>query len=175
MNPKKVSENHQMKQFALIGCTCLHLIRKCTESLFTVVIMNVEVETNVRTNILSQLVDWYPFEPKKGIRKPSNEAVCPYWVHICLHLIDKCTESLFKIVIMNIEVETNVKTKISSHLVDWYPFEPKKGIRKPSNVAVCQYQGYVCLHLIGRCIESLFKVMIINVEVEMNVKTKILS
>ena len=39
----------------------------------------------------------------------------------------KCTESLSKVVIMNVEVETNVKTKILSQLVDWYPFEPKKG------------------------------------------------
>ena len=130
---------------------------------------------NVKTKILSQLVDWYPFEPKKGIQKPSKAAVCPYRGHICLHLIGKCTESLFKVVIMNVEVETNVKTEILSQLVDWYPFEPKKGNRKASNVAFCQYQGYVCLHLIGKCTESLFKVMIINVEVEMNVKTKILS
>ena len=119
------------------------------------------------------MVDWYPFEPKNDNRKPSNVAFCQYQEHACLHLIDKCTESLFKVVIMNVEVEMNVKTKISSYLVDWYPFEPKKGIRKPSNVAVCQYQGYVCLHLIGRCTESLFKVVIINVEVETNVKTKI--
>ena len=87
----------------------------------------------------------------------------------------KCTESLSKVVIMNVEVETNVKTKILSQLVDWYPFEPKKGNRKPSNVVVCPYRGHICLHILGKCTESLFKVMIINVEVEMNVKTKILS
>ena len=64
--------------------------------------------------ILSQLVDWYPFEPKKGIRKPSNAAVCPYRGHICLHLIGKCTKNLYKVVIMNVEVETNVKGEILS-------------------------------------------------------------
>ena len=90
---------------------------KCTESLSKVVIMNVEVETNVKTKILSQLVDWYPFEPKKGNRKPSNVVVCPYWGHICLHLIGKCTESLFKVAIMNVEVKTNVKTELVGGLV----------------------------------------------------------
>ena len=77
--------------------------------------------------------------------------------------------------IMNVEVETNAKTKILSQLVESYLFEPKKGNPKPSNVVVCPYRGHICLHILGKCTESLFKVMIINVEVEMNVKTKILS
>ena len=59
--------------------------------------------------------------------------------------------------------------------MDWYPFEPKKHNRKASNVAFCQYQGYVCRHLISKCTKSLFKVMIMNVEVETNVKGEILS
>ena len=57
-------------------------------------------------------MDWYPFEPKKGNQQLSNVAVCPYRVHICLRLIRKCTENLFTVVIMNVEVEKNVKTKI---------------------------------------------------------------
>ena len=137
--------------------------------------MNVEVETKAKTKILSQLVDSYLFEPKKSNRKPSNVAICPYHGYVCLLLIAKCTESLFKVVIMNVEVETHVTTKILSQLVDWYLFEQTKDNRKPANVAVCTYWGHICLHLIDKCTKSLSNVMIINVEVETNVKGEILS
>ena len=53
---------------------------------------------------------------------------------------------VFTSVIMNVEVKTNVKTELVGGLVSVWA---KKSKQKASNVAFCQYQGYVCLHLIS--------------------------
>ena len=76
---------------------------------------------------------------------------------------------------MNIEVENkclNTDFELVGGLVS---VGAKKEIRKPSNVAVCLYRGYICVHSTGKCTDWFVFNVIMNVEVETNVETQILS
>ena len=57
-------------------------------------------------------MDWYPFEPKKVNKK--HQMLHSAISGIRMSSPHKCTESLSKVAIMNVEVETNVKTEILS-------------------------------------------------------------
>ena len=75
--------------------------------------MNVEVETNVETQILSQLVDWFLFEPKKKKATENHQMLLFTYIGgtYVFTLLVSVPIGLCK-TIMNVEVETNVETQI---------------------------------------------------------------
>ena len=82
------------------------------------------------------------------------------------------TYCLLGVVIVNEEVESKTKTRPLSYSMDWYLSEPNKGNQVLYYAAIRQYSYMFITHNISDC---LLWMLIINVEVEKNAITKVLS
>ena len=67
----------------------------------------------------------------RKVTKCHERCHLPILGYIHVHPTGNYTECLFKVMIMNVEVERNAKAKILSQFVVLYQFEPKKGHQIP--------------------------------------------
>ena len=120
---------------------------------------------------LAMFMDWWRYEPNKANRISNYVPKCQYrrYMHVGHQLcVNVCS---IWVLIMNVEVEGNAKTKILSFCMVCLRYEPNKANRISNYAPKCQYRRYMHVGHPSMCMAFLIWVLIMNVEVEGNAKT----